>query len=256
MKKYLSNIIIKISKGKGRTTQVLKNVALSSILKLISLVISFVMVPISLSYLSKAGYGLWAALSSILAWFFIFDIGIGNGLRNKITELKATGKTGDIKFYVSTAYFIFTIMAVVVILIFIIVNQFVNWSVVLNAPKSMSNELQTTVVIVFLSLSIIFVARLINTILIADLKSGISDSFHVISSVITLIGIIILTKTTKPSLVNFAFLYTGSNLLVTLSASLILFRTKYKFYAPKFQFIKLKFAKSLISVGFMFFFYN
>jgi len=211
------------------------------------------MVPITLSYLSKAGYGLWSALSSVLAWFFIFDIGIGNGLRNKFTELKAAGKTDEIKYYVSTAYFIFALMALLIIIIFMVMNIFIDWGALLNAPDTMKDELQTTAIIVFVSLSLIFVVRLINTILQADLKSGLSDSFSVIYSIITLIGIIILKRTTAPSLVNFAFLYTGSTLLVTITASVILFKTKYKSYAPKIKYVKLKLARSLASVGVKFF---
>jgi len=200
-------------RGKSRTSIIIQNLSVSMSLKMVSIILSFVMVPISLDYLSKARYGLWAALSSVLAWFFIFDIGIGNGLRNKYIELKAKGRIKEIRNYVSTAYFLFSIMGIVIIIVFFFINIFVDWGEILNAPETLTGELSKTALIVFVIMVINFVARLINTILQADLKTGISDSFNVIAYAITLFGIIILIRTTKPSLLNFALLYTGSNLL-------------------------------------------
>ena len=57
----------------SRNALIVRNISLSSTIKVISIGISFIIVPITLSYLSKAEYGLWAALSSVLSWFFIFD---------------------------------------------------------------------------------------------------------------------------------------------------------------------------------------
>jgi len=69
-------------KLKSRSGQVLVNLSASIVFKMINMLISFFMVPITLGYLDKTRYGLWAAISSLLAWFFIFDIGIGSGLKN------------------------------------------------------------------------------------------------------------------------------------------------------------------------------
>lgn len=246
--------INKILKGKGRTALILKNVGASTLLKAISITLSFIMVPITLDYLSKTGYGLWSALSSILTWFFIFDIGIGNGLKNKFIELKAQNKFKEIKYYVSTAYAIFVSLIFVVIVIFYFINEFINWGELLNAPISMHNEVDKTIIIVFVALCLNFVLRLINTILQADLRTGLSDSFGVIYSSITLIGILVIREIATPSLSNFALLYTGSTLLVTITASLVLFSTDYKEIRPRIKFVQIKFAKDLSTIGFKFFF--
>lgn len=246
-------LIRKILLRDGRTSKIARNALLSTILKMISVAISFIMVPIALNYLDRDGYGLWAALSSTLAWLFIFDIGIGNGLRNRFTELKTNGQVEDIKYYVSTAYFIFSVIAFVIVLFFLIANIFIDWGNLLNASRSMTAELGITVTIVFTGMCLIFVAKLINTILLADLKSGISDSISVISHGIALIGLLIIREITTPSLIYFALVYTGSNLIVTFSASIYLFKTMYKPYAPKIQYIKITLWKSLVTIGVKFF---
>ena len=47
--------------------------------------IYLLLVPITLGYLNPYEYGVWLTLNSILVWFNSFDIGLGNGLRNKLT---------------------------------------------------------------------------------------------------------------------------------------------------------------------------
>ncbi|PKN80254.1 MAG: hypothetical protein CVU48_02615 [Candidatus Cloacimonetes bacterium HGW-Cloacimonetes-1] len=236
-----------------RNGKIFANLSSSIILKFINMLIGFVMVPITLNYLDKTRYGLWAALSSMLAWILIFDVGIGNGLRNKFTELKAKIRFDEIKEYVSTAYVLFGLIALVLTGIFFSLNRFIDWSKVLNAPDSMKGELSETVFIVFFVMSINFVVRLINTILTADLKNAISNGLSTIAQVITFIGIIVLSRFTTPSILKYALLYTGSNVSVTVIASIYLFRTTYKAIAPSLSKFKLSLWHDLVNVGVKFF---
>lgn len=249
----IKHFVNKMFRGNGRTSIVLKNVTISAIFKLLSILLSFIMVPITLEYLNKARYGLWAALSSVLAWFFIFDIGIGNGLRNKFIELKAKGRLSEIRNYISTTYFLFSVLAFIIIILFYFINYFIEWGELLNAPDDLNDELNNTAFIIFIMMTINFVVRLINTILQADLKNGLSDSFSVIAHVFTLIGIIVLSRLSKPSLLAYALLYTSSNLFVSIIASIILYNTIYRSISPRIRFIQLKLWKDLLAVGIKFF---
>lgn len=239
---------------RSRNGKIFYNVSASMVLKCTNMLISFIMVPITLNYLDKTRYGLWAALSSLLSWFFIFDIGIGGGLRNKYIELKAKNNTSEIRNYVSTAYALFTIILIFIIIIFFICNYFINWSNLLNAPSAMQKELSETVLIVFILMCINFVVKLINVILKAELKVALCDTFTVISNLITLVGIILLSHYTIPSLKKYAILYTSSNVIVTFIASLILFKGLLKEVAPKIKYINFKLKNDLLNIGFKFFF--
>lgn len=206
-----------------RNGKVFANLSGAAVFKVINMVISFFMVPVTLDYLDKTRYGLWAALSSVLAWFFIFDIGIGHGLRNKFTELKAKGSYAELKSYVSSAYAIFGVLAAFLAVVFFIVNRFINWASVLNAPKELQGELSETVLSVFIVLCASFVVKLINNILAADLKNALSDGITTVAHLISFLGIIILSRITEASIIKYALLYTGSNLAVMLVATIIFF---------------------------------
>ncbi len=237
-----------------RNGKIFSNLSSSIVFKFVNMIISFLMVPITLDYLDKTRYGLWAALSSVLAWFFIFDVGIGSGLRNKYVELKAKGKISEIKEYVSTAYFLFGAIAILIVIVFSVANLFLDWSKMLNAPASMKGELSETVSVVFIVLCLNFVLKLINTILTADLKNGISNGMAVVAHIITFIGILILSKVTAPSILKYALLYTGANFLVTAVASLYFYLGIYRNIAPSIGTINLSLWRDLVTVGMKFFF--
>ncbi len=239
---------------KSRSGNIFANLSLSLIFKLINVIISIITVPITLNYLDKTRYGLWIALYSILSWIFIFDIGIGNGLRNKFTELKAKKEKEKIRSYVSTSYLIFGFLALLIAVVFLFINQFIDWSRVLNAPDTMKFELSKTIYIIVLVMCFSFVLKLIDSILAGDLKNSISGLISVIAHILSLIGIILLSKFTTPSILKYALMYTGTNLIVTLLASIFLYSGMYKEYSPSIKHIDLSLGSDLVSVGIKFFF--
>ncbi|MBL7937415.1 MAG: hypothetical protein JNM51_16535, partial [Bacteroidia bacterium] len=75
-----------INKGHSRSVKAKKNILASVLIKGISVVTSFVLVPLTIHYLNPINYGIWLTLYSVISWFGLLDIGLGNGLRNKFAE--------------------------------------------------------------------------------------------------------------------------------------------------------------------------
>ena len=69
-----------------RNVSLRKNILFSAVLKVIGLATSLMIVPVTLNYLNNEVYGIWLTMSSVLYWFAYFDIGLGNGMRNYLTE--------------------------------------------------------------------------------------------------------------------------------------------------------------------------
>jgi O-antigen/teichoic acid export membrane protein len=67
--------------GTKRTINVKKNIVVALVIKGISFVISLLYVPLLLDCLDETKYGVWIALSSIIGWIGVADIGLGNGLK-------------------------------------------------------------------------------------------------------------------------------------------------------------------------------
>lgn len=84
----------KIFNGNERTVLIKKNIAGSILIKGWNCIVQLLLVPITLNCLNQYEYGIWLTINSILLWIDQFDIGLGNGLRNKLAEALAKGDKG------------------------------------------------------------------------------------------------------------------------------------------------------------------
>lgn len=241
------------NKGHERTINAKKNVLASFAIKGISIVISLILVPLTIDYINPTKYGIWLTLSSIIAWFSFFDIGFGNGLRNKLAETKANGDFYKGKIYVSTTYAILTLIFSFVLILFIIINKYLNWSIILNAPIEMNYELSKLAIIIFTFFCIQIVLKVINIILISDQKPAKAAFFDMLGQSLALVLIFILTKTTKGSLLYLGFIYSSTPIIILIISTFWFFRKSYKHYAPSLKSIEFKYAKDLMKLGIKFF---
>src|SRR3954465_9271495 len=119
MIKALSNKFNSIFlKGTERTLLLKNNIAISFILKVCTIAIGLLLVPITINYINPVQYGVWLTLSSIITWFNLFDLGLGNGLKNKLAETNALGETTESRVYISTTYAIISLIAAGLFLLF------------------------------------------------------------------------------------------------------------------------------------------
>lgn len=247
---YFTNFF---TKGHERSVRAKKNIVSSLIIRGISIVISFISLPITLNYVDSSTYGVWLTLSSVVAWFVFFDIGLTQGLRNKFAEAKAKGDDSLAQIYVSTTYAILGIIFLLVWVIFLIANNFLDWSAILNVSESMRPDVATLAIIVFTYFCLSFVFRIITTILLADQQPANSSLIDLAGQVLSLLFIIILVKTTEGSLIKLGIALCVSPLIVLIGANFLLFNRKYKRYRPAVSKVKFSYARSLFSLGVIFF---
>ncbi|MDR0863690.1 MAG: MATE family efflux transporter [Candidatus Symbiothrix sp.] len=242
-----------LSSGTERTHVLKKNIAGSFFLKLIGIIISLLLVPLTIHYVDTESYGIWLTVSSITGWFAFFDIGLSNGLRNKFTEAVTKKDTQLAKTYVSSTYAMLSAIFFVVWIIFILINNYIDWSSLLNVDQSLSSTLSSLFLIVFTYFCIQFILRIIITILTADQKPAKASLIDVAGQLVSLLIIFILTKTTQGSLIYLGISLCLAPLIVLLISNLILFSTKYKSYRPSFSHINIDSCKSIFHLGIVFF---
>ena len=78
--------IIELLKNRINNTGIGKHMLISTICKPLSMIVSYIYIPLVLNYLGVEKYGIWSTILTILSWISYFDIWVGNGLRNKLTE--------------------------------------------------------------------------------------------------------------------------------------------------------------------------
>lgn len=240
-------------KGHTRSTNILKNIFASFFIRGCSIAISLFLVPLTIRYVNPTQYGIWLTLSSIIGWFGFFDIGFGNGLRNKFTEALAKGEHDLARVYVSTTYAILGIIIGVVLALFCCINPFLNWVKILNAPSSMARELTILALIVFVFFCLQFILQLITTIITANQQPAKAAFFNLLGSVFSLIVIFILTKTTSGNLIYLGLALGCTPVLVLTSSSLWFYTHQYRKYAPSLKLVNFSYARNLMTLGLKFF---
>jgi O-antigen/teichoic acid export membrane protein len=247
---YLLNFF---TQGNKRSIEAKNNILGTVVIKGISIVISLLMVPIVIHYVNSTQYGIWLTLSSIIGWFGFFDIGFGNGLRNKFAESIAKGEHEKARIYVSTTYAILTIIIIVILTIFLCINPFLNWAKILNTPSEMAGELSILALIVFVFFCLQFVFQLITTVITANQQPAKASLLYFFGSLFSLTIIFILTKTTTGSLLYLGIVYGLAPVIVLIASSIWFYTHHYKLYAPSIKYVKFSFAYDLMSLGLKFF---
>jgi O-antigen/teichoic acid export membrane protein len=242
-----------VTKGHERSVKAKKNILASFVIKGLGIAISLVLVPLTINYINPSRYGIWLTLSSIVGWFSFFDIGFGNGLRNKLAEAKAKGEEELAKIYVSTTYAILSIIIGIVLVLFLCINPFVNWAKVLNTTPDMAGELSILVIIVFVFFCLRFVFQLINTVLSANQEPAKAAFFDFLGSLFSLLIIFVLTKTTSGNLILLGATFSLTPVLVLFVSSFWFYKRDYKRFAPSLKFVKFRYARNLMSLGIKFF---
>lgn len=252
--KILNYIVKKNANDSERTLLVKKNILGSFIVKGLNILVYFLLVPFTISILNNEKYGIWITIFSIVNWFNIMDIGLGNGFRNKFAESIATKNYSKGKEYVQTLYSSTTLIATAFLIVFLSVNLFLDWNKILNVDHNIGENLNNIVLIVFVLFCFQLVLKNISTIFLAIQKTTISNGLLLLGNSISFLAIYLLHTFYKVNLFSVAFIFMLSPIIVYLFATFIVFNNELKRYKPVFKMIPKKSSfNELMTLGFKFF---
>lgn len=242
-----------IKQGTDRSVAVKKNIVGSLFVKGCSIIISLLIVPLTLGYVSSDLYGIWLTLSSIIMWLNFFDIGFTLGLKNKLTEAIALGDMQRGKVLVSTTYFMMIAIFIPLCILLEMIIPHINWASFLNVTGNYNPDIIKTLHILAACLCAQMIVNVLTAVLAAYQKVALSSAFPVIGNFISLFIILLLTKYCPPSLSLLALAVSTIPIFVIIIASFILFSSSFKAVAPSWNFVKKKQIKDLFNLGSKFF---
>lgn len=241
------------------TRIVLKNMVGAFVVKGFALLLSLFTTPAYIRYFNNNTIlGLWFTLLSVLSWVLNFDLGIGNGLRNKLTSALVQKEERKAREYISTAYLSVGCISIFAIIAFLIIAQFVNWEIVFNVntvdDHVSSSSLKLAVIIVFVGIMLQFFFKLIGSIIYAIQKSSINNFLSLISSILIFVFVSFVPgSATDKDLITLAIVHSLAVIVPLIVASIIIFSTKLKNLKPVFGFFEKKAVKDIMSLGGIFF---
>lgn len=251
MIKFISNFLFK---GDNRSLLVKKNIILSFLFRIISIVVSLLLVPISISYLSPEKYGIWITISSIISWMTFFDFGLAHGFRNRFAESIANGDFDLARKYVSTTYIVMAIVFFILMLLTSMINFVIDWCTVLNISQDLGTELNKVFQILIIFFCLKMILDIFLTMMTAYQRPAVSMGIISIGDIISLVLVYILTLFSYQNLSLLALVITATPCIVTFSISVLAFkRNDFKKISPSLKFVDFSLVKKIFGIGSQFF---
>ena len=238
--------------GSLRSSNVNKQIGLSFVFKIAAIACNFLLVPITLKYLGQEQYGVWMTVLSILSWISFFDLGLGNGMRNKVSEALAKNEMVILREYISSTYIAIGCIVLVAYCFLLIFSSGINWQRVLNVYAMDNRQLQEIMLLSAFVLFFNFLLSLINQVINAYQMSSLITVNQLLANGLALMLTYILILTIPSSLFMVAFCYGFSVIMAN-------FLISWKFYnrhseaKPAFRFFCWHKVRSITGLSIKFF---
>jgi O-antigen/teichoic acid export membrane protein len=120
----------------GRSQERRRHIAWTSVTagvaKTATAITMLISVPLTLGYLGPERFGMWMAISAVIAMFGFSDFGLSNGVLNAVAHASGRNNNDEIRRIISNGIFILCMIGAVILLAFAISYSFIPWASVFN----------------------------------------------------------------------------------------------------------------------------
>ena len=236
-----------------RSSLLQKNIIASFLIKGWSAIIVLLMVPATLHCLGEYKNGIWLTISSMLIWIDNMDIGLGNGLRNKVAEYVARGEHERTRSLISSTFAMLTCIIIPVLLVLLLLILIGDPYQLFNASPSRVSHLDQVLMVTVTLVCTSFIFKLIGNFYMGLQLPAVSNLLIALGQTLALAGTYLVLWSGSHSLMHIALVNTAAPLLVYLLAFPYTFLYKYPQLRPSFGLINLQEAKAVINMGVQFF---
>ena len=237
----------------SHSMMVIKNMLGAFVIKGGAVIISVLLLPAYMKFFeNRTILGIWYTILSVLHWVTLFDLGLGNGLRNKLPFLIENNDKKGIKEYISTTYISMSLIAFLVIIAGNFAIPYANWNAILNvAPELISNaNLADSVRIVFFGVVFHLVLKIISSVLFALQKSALISLLSLISNSIILVCLWILPSyDLATNLKTMSYINVVAINLPQIVATIVVFTGTLKGLWPSLKFFRKVHVKGILDIG-------
>ncbi len=233
----------------------MKKNALASVVFLgISTAGNFLITRLSLEYLNSSTFGIWLTISSVIGWFGFFDVGLANGLRNRLTESLAANDSAKAKMYLSTTYAMLGLLIGGIYLLFCAAYHWIEWGSIFNAPPGLAHDVTILFFWGFTFFSMRFILGITDVIYAALQRPAYANLFTAISSILTVLLVLYLRSVSSGSLLMLGFGFTCiSMLIVPLASTIYLYGFIGAGLFPSIRSVDFSHAPDFLGLGWRFF---
>lgn len=218
-----------------------------------TLIIQVVSIPLYINLLGIKDYGIWISLFSIVNFFTLLDIGLGNGLKLELTKALSTKDYLLANRVISSTYFFLVLIFSFVLFIFFLSNFFIDYDQLIF-PNLNDSRLNLLVLIVFVPFIFQNVFSVINSILAAKQLHRFTSGILFLNNLIGLVLIILISKViiSKTEFIYYFFIIQSLLPPIIYFLSTFFFFKKQTVLIPSFSSINLHIGYDLLRLGLKF----
>lgn len=233
-----------------REQAIVLTATIASIAKIIALLVPFITVRITRSYLGEEIYGLWSSVNSFFAVFAFADLGLGSGLQTNLSKANGKDNNDECNRLISSTFVMLTLVAGIIIFLFLGVYYFIDWASLVGAKDPEAIALAGPV---FLA---IFIPKLIDIPLALTQRTQIalqegynSYIWAIVGSVLSVTSVILNSLLGAPKI--FMILCSASipTIIALLNFIYYFCFTKRKKYFPKLKLFDFNICKVMLRTG-------
>jgi len=240
-------------RAESRKNKIMKTLSVGAYSKVVGVVVSFAIVPLAVGYLGTDGYGLWVAVSSLVAMLSFVDGGAGNALVNMVSH--ATGKNSEqsIKSIVSSGFFVLLIIAGAGGALFYGLSSYVPWAWVFGLGNDVEKfDLQTVVLIVGLAFFLGMPCAVVGNVERGFQEGNIEAFWNAKGRLLTLAFVYVAIQMDL-GLIGVAIAFVSGPLVAAVANSCYYFFIKRSNVSPSFSHVKADEVKGVLGIGGLFF---
>ena len=236
-----------------RSLKMLLNVKISLVMKILTAVMTFLQVPLVLKCLGTYQSGVWLTISSLILWVDVFDIGLGNGLRNKLAESIAKGCIDEAKDCIASTFYMLALIITPIYVIFIFLINNIDVYSLLNIDTIQIPNLRLILSISLTLVCLTFVLKIIGNVYMGMQMPSVNNIIQTIGLMIGLIATYIMYLFDFKSLLGIVIVNIAAPLFIYSVAIPYTFSYKYPQLRPDISNVKLLVAMKLAKTGVSFF---
>lgn len=229
------------------------NILASFIIKGWSAMVVLIMVPLTLNCLGAYHNGVWLTVSSLLVWIDQMDIGLGNGLRNKLAVHIAHREWLEARKVVSSTMVMLICIVFPILFSILIFIWKADVYGFLNVVPERIPELRLTLICAVTLVCMTFVLKFIGNVYMGLQLPAISNLLIALGQTFALIGTWLLYISNNAFFFNIVMVNVAAPLLVYILAYPYTFFCRYPSLRPSLKYVNLCYALDLGNLGVKFF---
>jgi O-antigen/teichoic acid export membrane protein len=177
--------------GDVRWRTAMRSGATGSVARLVTLVLAFVLTPVTITHAGPTTYGLLITLTSFAGLLTFADFGVGNGLISRLATARAAGDSATEKSATAAALAILVVVGVAVAVVGIVLAVTLRWHSLIHTPITDDHSIRVAMVVASVAIGFGVPGALAQKIYLGQQRAGLASAWLNVAAALAAVGVVV-----------------------------------------------------------------